>query len=198
MSEQALSIVGASRRNGKRDEDDFYPTPSYAVERLLDFESFEGEIWEPVCGDGAISKVLQSRGMQVFSSDLVDRGFGDTHVDFLNTTRLCGAVITNPPFVLAQEFIEHAKGCARNKIAMFLKTTFLEGVRRYPLFKDTRFPLARMYQFCARVKLSKPGLVTNGGGMLAFAWFVWEREHKGPATLEWIPPLNNEIDRMLQ
>lgn len=187
MSEQALSIVGSSRRHGDREKDDFYPTPPYATNKLLEVEAFHGLTWEPACGDGAISKVLHDDGLSVVSSDLVPRGFGDSPVDFLDTFRAVDNIITNPPFVLAQEFIEHAKKCADKKIAMFLKTTFLEGARRYPMFIDKEFPLARMYQFCKRVRLDKNGINTGcKSGMIAFAWFVWDKDHKGPATIHWI------------
>lgn len=191
MSEQALSIVGSSRRNGDREKDDFYPTPAYATEALIERENFFGTTWEPACGDGAIVKVLQERSMDVIFSDLVYRGFGNNNqMDFLKTNIQCENIITNPPFVLAQEFIEHSKKCASQKIAMFLKTTFLEGARRYPMFMDLEFPLARMYQFCKRVNLYKGcetiDKSTISSGMIAFAWFVWDKEHKGPATIHWI------------
>jgi len=42
----------------KRAAFEFYPTPPEATRALLSVESFEGDIWEPACGDGAISKVL--------------------------------------------------------------------------------------------------------------------------------------------
>lgn len=187
MSEQALSIVGSSRRNGDREKDDFYPTPQYAVEKFLYQEPFYGGFWEPACGDGAISEVLKRWTFDVQSSDLVDRGYGESCVDFLKTNRKVDNIITNPPFILAQEFIEHAKKCANRKIAMFLKTTFLEGARRYPMFMDKEFPLARMYQFSKRVRLDKNGVNTGcKSGMIAFAWFVWDKDHHGSATIHWI------------
>jgi len=46
------------------------------VRALLSVETFEGSIWEPACGDGAISKVLLAAGFDVVSTDLIDRGFG--------------------------------------------------------------------------------------------------------------------------
>ena len=80
---KALSIVGSSRSNGEREKDDFYPTPQYAVEELLKREVFKGNIWECACGEGDISEVLKQKGYSVYSSDLIDRGYGDTNVDFL-------------------------------------------------------------------------------------------------------------------
>jgi hypothetical protein len=39
-----------------RADHDYYPTPPEAVRALLGVEQFEGTIWEPACGDGAISR----------------------------------------------------------------------------------------------------------------------------------------------
>jgi hypothetical protein len=50
---KGLSIVGSSRANGEREENDFYPTPTFATEELLKREKFDGAIWECACGDGA-------------------------------------------------------------------------------------------------------------------------------------------------
>lgn len=63
-------------RYPRRVPHDFYPTPPEAVRALLSVEAFEGSIWEPACGDGAISKVLLAAGFDVVSTDLIDRGFG--------------------------------------------------------------------------------------------------------------------------
>src|SRR4028118_77313 len=80
---KALSIVGSSRSNGDRGIDDFYPTPAYAVEKLLEKETFTGNIWECACGQGDISKVFIRKGFIVHSTDLTDRGFGIPEKDFL-------------------------------------------------------------------------------------------------------------------
>jgi hypothetical protein len=62
-------------------------------------ETFEGSIWEPACGDGAISKVLEAAGYTVISTDLVDRGYGHGGHDFLKSeTPLGRNIITNPPY----------------------------------------------------------------------------------------------------
>jgi hypothetical protein len=187
MSEQALSIVGSSRRNGDRDEFDFYPTPARATHALLKREVFSGDVWEPACGNGAISEVVKEYGNHVQSSDLIVRGYGEAPVDFLKTERVVGNIITNPPFNLAQEFVEHSKMCARNKIAMFLKLAFLEGAKREKMFRDDFFPLSKVYVFSKRVRLDKNGIPMGcKSGMIAFAWFVWDSQHEGSATIDWI------------
>ena len=83
----------------KRAAFEFYPTPPEAVRALLSVESFEGSVWEPACGDGAISKVLEAAGYQVVSTDLIDRGYGAGRQDFLKSDRTFAKnIITNPPY----------------------------------------------------------------------------------------------------
>jgi hypothetical protein len=156
MKLRALSIVGASRENGKREADDFYPTPAYVVEELLKREVFEGVTWECACGEGDISKVLISNGIETISTDLIDRGYG-IPADFFTFDLKTSNIITNPPFKYAKEFVERAKLQTDGKIAMFLKTVFLEGASRYSMFNDSGYPLKVVYQFSKRVTLTKGG-----------------------------------------
>jgi hypothetical protein len=67
-----------------RADHDFYPTPPEAVRALLSVEQFDGTIWEPACGDGAISRELEAHGHNVVSTDLIDRGYGQSGSDFLS------------------------------------------------------------------------------------------------------------------
>jgi len=91
------SIVGQSKG---RAIDDYYPTPREATLALLGVETFQGTIWEPACGDGAISKVLEEQGLSVISTDVVDRGYGTAGIDFLlDFSTSSNHVITNPPFI---------------------------------------------------------------------------------------------------
>ncbi len=62
-----------------------------------------------------------------------------------------GKIITNPQ--ICREFVLQAKKYARNKVAMFLKTVFLESEARFEMFTDKEFPLKTMYQFSKRVTL---------------------------------------------
>jgi tRNA G10 N-methylase Trm11 len=88
-----------NNRHPKRAAFEFYPTPPEATRALLSVEVFEGDIWEPACGDGAISKVLSEAGYQVVSTDLIDRGYGAGGHNFLKSdTPLAKNIITNPPY----------------------------------------------------------------------------------------------------
>ena len=62
--ESALRYVGFNT-NDDREKDDFYPTPSAATQVLLDRQKFTGNVLEPACGDGAMSKVLIANGYEV-------------------------------------------------------------------------------------------------------------------------------------
>lgn len=181
----ATRLVGDTV-NSKRKENDFYATPKWAIEALLKREVFDGKIWEPACGNGAICEVLKNSGYEVKSTDLVDRGYGERQIDFLNTIENVDNIITNPPFSLCTEFVIKSKLSCNKKIAMFLKTTALEGVKRHKMWIDKDFPFARMYQFVNRVSFGKEEGTHKSGGMMAFAWFVWDKQHIGKPTIEWI------------
>lgn len=188
----ARKIAGGNSSLG-RSALDFYPTPPYATASLMEREIFEGDIWEPACGRGDISEVLIEYGYKVKSSDIGNYGYGETGKNFLNTEGLFSDkyemvdnIITNPPFNLALEFVEQSKKYANRKVAMFLKTAFLEGNKRYAMFQDHEFPLKTLYQFSKRVNFGIHAGTHKNGGMIPFAWFVWERGYKGNPTIKWI------------
>ena len=130
---KAQQIVGYS---ANREKNDFYATPEESTEKLLNVVTFRGNIYEPCCGQGHISKVLIKHGYKVFSSDLVDRGYGTPRVDFLMETQKHDNIVTNPPFKNALEFAERALELSRYKVALLLKLSFLEGVARRNFFKS--------------------------------------------------------------
>tara|TARA_R100001082_G_C4330854_1_gene145570 strand:+ start:293 stop:904 length:612 start_codon:yes stop_codon:yes gene_type:complete len=185
-SKYNISWLGHNNKPETRQEHDFYPTPPEAVYPLLKKEKFKGEIWECACGDGAISKILEENNYNVYSSDLIDRGYGDIGKDFLKTFRKTDNIITNPPFKISVPFVYHACNLSKYKVAMFLRLGFLEGVERSELFKKT--PLKKVYVFIRRLKFVRPHdkKTANGGGFFAFAWFIWEKNYNGKPTIEWI------------
>src|ERR1700674_2084634 len=118
-----------SRRPGQsplRVPFDFYATPPEATRALLSVEDFDGPIWEPACGQGAISRVLVNAGYTVVSTDLIDRGYGTAGIDFLReTTSRAKHIITNPPYGggVADKFIDRALALTcqtGGKVAMLL------------------------------------------------------------------------------
>ncbi|KQM65804.1 hypothetical protein ASE75_06125 [Sphingomonas sp. Leaf17] len=167
-----------------RETHDFYPTWPAATRALLTVERFDGAIWEPACGDGAMSTVLADAGYSVISTDLIDRGFGEPDRDFLmEWAPRAPNIVTNPPFRWAMQFIDRALMLTTGKVVMFLRLAFLEGVERGAWFPGT--PLARVYVMSRRVPMGRGKIAgeAEGHGVIAFAWFVWDHAHSGPPAL---------------
>ena len=189
-SAKVFKTIGSSNHTpDERAAHDYYATDPQAVEMLLALETFSPLIWEPACGEGHISKVLQAHGHDVISTDLIYRGFGDPEpMDFLTETfpDFEGDIITNPPYSAGLEFVERALETVRlgGKVAMFLKVQFLEGKRRGELFAKT--PPRTVYISRSRLACYKNGdLSTNPESAIAYAWYVWEKGFTGDPVIKW-------------
>ena len=188
-SRSAHATLGA--RNyalNEREQHDYYATEPKALELLLEIERFSPKVWECACGEGHLSEVLIKHGYTVFSTDLIERGYGTGGVDFLSCTeKFDGDIITNPPYKYAKEFVEHALKLVTDghKVVMFLKLQFLEGKARRKMFE--KLPPKRIYVSTSRLccamngdfgKYSKSNAVT-------YAWFVWEKGFDGEPVVRW-------------
>jgi hypothetical protein len=181
-------MTGANA-DGNREKDDFYPTPPEMTHALLGVETFDGSVWEPACGDGAISREMSEKSIRVVSTDLVDRGYGEPRRDFLFESRMpgdCRHIVTNPPFKLGEQFWEKACSLAPGKVAFLCRLTWLESIKRAQLFE--RYPLARVWICPWRPRLQRGRVATkeDGAGMLAFAWYVRDPAHVGAPQLHWL------------
>jgi hypothetical protein len=179
-------------------KDDLYQTPPEAVHALLAVESLPHRIWEPACGPGAIVRILRAAGHDVLSTDLVDYASPDQDsggVDFLFPVDQLhprfdpvsrefkpDAIVTNPPFKNAGEFVERALTYSPY-VAMLLRLAFLESEKRRNILDNGM--LARVHVFRKRLPMMHrqgwEGRTANSS--MAFAWFIWERGHRGPAIL---------------
>lgn len=174
-----------------RQTHDYYATEPRAAEMLLKLETFNKKIWEPACGEGHLSKVFESAGYEVKSTDLIDRGFGITGIDFLSieNKEWGGDIVTNPPYIYAKEFIEKALQIIPdgNKVAMFLKVQFMEGKSRKRLFEEN--PPKIIWVSSSRLNCAKngdfTGLRISGGSAVAYGWYIWEKGFKGITGLRW-------------
>lgn len=181
-TETGMRIVGYNHKD-TREKDDFYATPEKTTQSLLYVEAFSCNIWEPCCGQGHISKVLKTNGHTVTSTDLVDRGYGIGRVDFLMESQRCDNIITNPPYKNALTFAAKAVDLAYEKVALLLKLSFLEGVQRKAFFK--KHPPTTVHVFSQRQSLMKNG-EPYVGGMMALAWFVWDKNRCKKTEIKWL------------
>lgn len=190
---QGANIAGGNPSRG-RVENDFYATPREATEALFSVETFAGNVWEPACGNGAMSEVIRQHN-EVISSDLVNRGYGKVGIDFLKTNNrdagydVYDNIITNPPFNLFQEFAEKALYEANKKVAFFGKLQALEGQKRATFLEKS--PLKVVYVFKKRVNPMRNGSEVDENGKkwastMAFAWYVWEKGYAGEPIIKWI------------
>ncbi len=167
---------------------DFYKTPEWGTQALLDNETFEGKIWEPCCGDGAMSEVLKAAGHHVISSDLHNHGYG-IQGDFFGVTGPISNIVTNPPFNIAEKILHHALKITERKVCLLLRIAFLEGKGRWERIYSIN-PPTRVLTFSSRLSIYPASQERVSGGTTAYAWFVWDRRcHGTPYTqLKWIPP----------
>ena len=185
----SFCTIGATGHgNNDREQHDYYATPPIAADLLIQNANICGNIWEPACGGGHLSRRFEELGYTVKSTDLIDRGYGTGGVDFLKCTEMFeGNIITNPPYRYALEFCKHALSLVDYgwKVAMFLKLTFLEGKARQKFFHAT--PPHTLYVMSSRLTCKINGdFETKDNGAVAYGWYVWIKGDTSPTTIKWI------------
>ena len=183
---------GLHRQEGEeRQQDDYYATHPMAIPPLMDVLNWQNGgklIWEPCCGEGHLSHVLELYGHQVISTDLIDRGYGIGGIDFLKPSEYDNlpfdAVITNPPY-------KHALECVKRSIEVapiachFLNIRFLESATRRKFFEQ--YPPRFVCVFSERIPSSKNGVFPNKeSSAVCYAWFIWERGFTGRPEIIWL------------
>jgi hypothetical protein len=156
----------------KNIENDFVRTPTAVVEALLKYEKFLGDILEPCCGDGAISKVLEKQ-YKVKSSDKFNYGFGEQK-DLFEITELQENIITNPPFTQQQLVKKHLLSITGKKLALLWFVKNLGNEIETKTSKDLK---------CVYVLKKKIPFVEINFGWL-FAWYVWEKGYEGDVIIK--------------
>lgn len=186
---------------------DFNRSPAQAIWGLMGVEHRRlrnaDMIHEVACGDGALVLPMRAAGLEVSASDIVDRGCPISFQrDFLHSGfedfDYSDAVVTNPPFGLAQEFVAAAldRCCL---VMMLLRIQFLEASGRNEWLRST--PLDRVYVFVDRLPMMhREGYEGRklGKGTTCFAWFVWDTNAR-PAQrcIDWIGAADIEVGRRL-
>jgi len=212
MSQNRSHAVMAQRSEPHDSLDDF-PTPPWATRALCELlggaDHLEGlSCWEPACNRGYMVRPLEEYFRRVWASDVhdysLDPGAGDAQervVDFLfpgsESPNIAAQgvdwIITNPPFRLAEQFIERARDIARVGVAMLVRMQFLEGTGRYKrLFSKN--PPNMVAQFVERVPMVKGRYDPKASTATAYCWLIWFQGIEGTA-FEWIPPCRKALER---
>ena len=172
---------------------DFITSDPITIDYLLKYEDLDINLWECACGTGNLSKRLEEKGYNVLSTDLVDRGFGISGVDFLKQTKkFKGDIITNPPFNISAEFVLKGLELSNRKVCMFLKLQFLESQKRYDsIFKN--HPPSRVYVFTKRISCYPNDIKYDYHSGITFCWYVWDKQYVGYPQIRWIDMAREEI-----
>ena len=173
-----------SRKEKYESNLDLYETPSEITNKLLTRLDLDDKslILEPANGMGAISNVIKEWGYKCSTLDIREG------IDFLTIedNPIYDAVITNPPYKFAKEFVEKSLLQVKDggKVAMLLRLSFLEGKGRYHFFRDSG--LKTVMVSCGRITMFPFGQeVPKNKGTLAYAWYIWEKGFNGEPNLEW-------------
>lgn len=182
-----------------REIDDFYATPPVATKVLIDYlnknyPNVKNDVfWEPACGKGHISEEFRNADYVISSTDLVDRGYGccGPNYDFLSNenTHVTSHIVTNPPYKYAQQFVEKSMDIMEDGklCCMLLKLTFLEGTKRYEMFK--KYPPKHIIVFANRINCAHSGdfeKTPQYGGAVGYAWYIWEKGYNDHPKIEWV------------
>ncbi len=191
-----------AQRHEPNDSLDDYPTPIWPTRALL--EQIEPLVApgmvcrEPAAGRGYMAGALVDLFSVVEASDVHE--YGGMAMDLRDY--LAGDLpppvdwtITNPPFRLAERFIDRALATSRVGVAMLCRTTFIEGIGRHGRLFD-RKPPTHLYQFAERVPMHKGKLTATGSTATAYCWLVWIIDLVGQETaLRWIAPCRARLER---
>lgn len=201
---QNQSTAVMQRRVEAHDSLDDFPTPPWATRALCEFLAARWTLKDMVCREPAANRghmvaPLGEYYASVEAADAHDYGAGYPVRDYLfgPLPDPVDWTITNPPFRLAEQFIERACLTSRVGVAMIVRAAFLEGQGRYErLFSKN--PPAFVLQFTERVVMHKGRLAPDGSTATAYAWLIWNTALPAlpfGSTLHWIAPCRKRLER---
>lgn len=188
--------MSSTNRGAERREHDFYATPEWCTRALFEHLPMlqERPVLDPCAGDGAILKVAQTYGVATHGIELRDVPMpegattwwaGRDALEVAPSTPRAQYwagplnLVTNPPYSLAQEFIEAWRERVRFS-AWLLRLNFLGSQKRAAWFRQR--PPARVL-----ILPRRPSFTGGATDSCEYAWMVWDSTHYGqPTSLEWL------------
>ena len=166
----------AITRKKKRQENDFYATPSWATETLLKaYPGIEGDILECCSGAGDITSTLRKKFDRVVTNDIDSTRDTDYHFDlstpigWLGITEKPDWIVTNPPFCHAPGMVPLAYANSSVGIAMLLRLSFLEPCLNRAEFLVNHPPT----QLIVLPRISFTG--DGGTDSMTCGWMIWDK-----------------------
>ena len=170
-----------------RRPNDFYPTPSWATEYLLNalpFSISRGVVIEPCCGARDIVQAVERVNMPVFTCDVDLRHRPDLAADMTlresweRAVRMIGHtpawVVTNPPFNAAHHILPLAlEHCTQGLIAL-LRTSYSEPCENRARWLWENQDRQSILYPPRRISFTGDGATDN----VATAWFIWGKTER--------------------
>lgn len=207
MNENSGITAEQAELTARATKAEWFETPDWAVERILEHEILTEHVLDPCAGRGVLGRVAALHGYTVSEIDL--NAWPDqpasvrTPVDFLRLSDARQAmphlpkngdfsVLMNPPFSKTVDFVVKAMDLGARKVVMFQRLAFMESEDRADFFE--LHPPARQYvcgsrATCWRGDIPDEDVVVDGDVVVKgrkgrsastpHAWFVWERGHPG-------------------
>lgn len=162
-----------------RQERDLYETPEWATHALIPHLPRPPQyVWEPAAGNGKMVDALGILDAQIVATDI---DIGEDFLTYFKAINEVDAIITNPPYILAKEFIEHALKLMEpdGMVAMLLRTDFDHARTRKHLFAE-HAAFAKKIVLRKRIKWFED---SKGSPSFNHAWYVWDWQHAGAPIL---------------
>jgi hypothetical protein len=200
--------MGSNRRKAevtphKRHEQDFYETPPWVTEAILPHLPAALSAFDPCAGRGAIMRVLRAskhrfvttKGLEIDQArvDYCRSEAGGWLTVWQADSLTCDwerphLIVMNPPFSLAQEFVEAAivRVAMGGTVAALLRLGFLASKRRVALHR--KHP-ADVY-----VLPRRPSFTGGGTDSSEYAWLLWGPGRGGRWSVLDLPEPSATVD----
>lgn len=171
--------MSATNRGSKRHQYDFYSTPVHCTEAICSQLVFPQRscILEPCSGEGAIARVVERFTNEQMMEFDIQRGEDFLELD-MSTYGRFDMVITNPPFSIAQEFVEKSL-LISNCVVMLLRMNFVASAKRKEFWE--RNP----WTGCG-VLTKRPSFTGKGTDATDYAWFIWDKTERQRKGMFWL------------
>lgn len=166
--------MSRQKKGVRLNKTDFYPTPAWCFENLeVDWSKFK-TAHEPCAGDGRIFNFLKQNNINTTYSEI------NEGKDFFDWNDNVDLIFTNPPFTLAQEFVEHSLAKA-NTVIMLMRINFLGSKARHEWWKKN--PPSSLF-----VLSTRPSFTGKGTDATEYAWYVWDKTDTIPKGIWFVKP----------
>lgn len=188
-----------AQRQEAHDSLDDFPTPPWAVRSFCRWLKPDPTwaVWEPAANRGFMTRALAEYFDQVEGSDVHDYGAGFPLHDFLmfgEPLHRPDWIITNPPFRLAEEFVDRALDVATVGVAIIIRSVWSEGAGRFErVFRDR--PPAWILQHVHRVPMVKGRYDPEASTATSYSWFVWRKPREFRTQFGWLPEGRTDLYR---